>query len=210
MAATILSKFRALDIDDEKQLKSCFDDIINQAPADDHEYLREIVNALIQMNFKCVNAMDHPFFVRIRNTFVNDLEKSVDNFDLSCRISQLFSQLTDYIDDKNFQLVWQLFADSNLTECLIASFKNLSSTSNSNLLNSIEHMIDAYQKFQENRPTVQNDPILSTLAMPIVDFIKSVEYQNSFFQLSTKQDELTNFQQLILITCPRYITSHFW
>src|ERR1700722_12337555 len=190
MTSTILSNLHQLDNGDEKKLKSCLDDIVSNAPADDHEYLSEIVNTLIQMNLKCIHVIDHPFFVRIRNTFVNDLEKSVDNFDLSCRIGKLFSQLTNHTDDKNFQLVQQLFADSNLTECLIKSLKNLSSTSNDNLIGSIEHMIDAYKNFQDDRPAVQNDPILSTLIMPIVGFVKSDKYQNSFLQLSAKQNEL--------------------
>src|SRR2546430_16658405 len=98
MTSTILSNLRQLDNNDEKKLKSCLDDIMSTAPTDDHQYLSEIVNALIQMNLKCIHVINHPFFVRLRNTFVNDLEKSVDNFDLSCRIGELFSQLTNYTD----------------------------------------------------------------------------------------------------------------
>ncbi|CAF4466028.1 unnamed protein product [Rotaria sp. Silwood2] len=209
MSSTILSTLRGLDDDNEKDLKSYFDDIMSRAPADDHEYLGEIVNALIQISSKCIHIIDHPFFIRIRNTFIDNLEKSADNFTLSCRIGELFSQLTNHTNDKNIQLVREFFADSNLTECLIESLTNLSPTANDHLIGSIEHMIDAYQKFQDDRPTIQDDPVLSTLIMPIVNFFKSNEYKNSFFQLSAKQDQLTSFQKLILVTCPTYIKAYW-
>ncbi|CAF4267984.1 unnamed protein product [Rotaria sp. Silwood2] len=209
MSSTILSTLRGLDDDNEKELKSYFDDIMSRAPADDHEYLGEIVNTLIQISSKCINIIDHPFFIRIRHAFINNLKKSADNFTLSCRIGELFSQVTNHTNDKNIQLVREFFADSNLTKCLIESLTNLSPTSNDHLIGSIEHMIDAYHKFQDDRPTIQDDPILLTLIMPVVNFFKSNEYKNSFFQLSTKQDQLTSFQKLILVTCPTYIKSYW-
>ncbi|CAM4796484.1 unnamed protein product [Rotaria magnacalcarata] len=70
-------------------------------------------------------------------------------------------------------------------------------------------MIDAYQTFQVDRPTVQNDPILLILIMPIFVLIKSAEYRNSFMQLSINHDELTRYQKLILVTCPKYVVSHW-
>jgi hypothetical protein len=209
MTSTILSTLRELDCNDEKNLRSFFDGILSEAPLDDYQYLTQIVDALIETNLICVHIIDHPFFVHIRNTFIDHLQKPVDDFGLSCRIGQLFCQLMNHVSNKNLHYIQQFFADSNLTQCLIKSLKNVSPTSNVNLIGSIEYMIDAYQKFQEDRTAVQDDPILLTLMMPIVDFVKSTEYKTAFFQLSAQQDELTHYQKLILVTCPKYVDTHW-
>ncbi|CAF3556665.1 unnamed protein product [Rotaria sp. Silwood1] len=209
MTSTHVSTLRELDHGDEKKLRLYFDDIMRRTSADDHQYLDNIIKALIEVNIMCTDVIDHPFFICIRNVFIDTIEKFVDSFDFSCRISQLFSQMMNNVTDENIHLIQQLFADSNLIACLLKSLKTLSPASNTSLVGSIEHMIDVYQKFQEDRPTIQDNPILLTLIMPIVDFVKSSEYKSSFLQLSIKQNELTHFQKLILVTCPKYIVSHW-
>ena len=209
MVSTILSSIHELDCNDEEKLRSFFDDILSKTPTDDHQYLTNIVNILIETNLMCAHIIDHSFFVHIRNTFIDHLQNSVNDFDLSRCIGQLFSQLMNHVNSKNIDTIQQFFTDANLIECLIESLKNISPTSNVNLVSSIEYMIDAYQKFQEDRIAVQDDPILLTMLMPIVNFMMSAQYKSTFFQLSAQQDELTHYQKLILITCPKYVRTHW-
>lgn len=209
MTSTLLSTLREFDYRDEKQLRSYFDDIMSRMPIDNDQYLDEVVNALIEVKFMCTHTIDHPLFVSIRNIFIETIKKSANDYKLSLHIGQLFTQMMNNVTDENIQLVRQFFAEQNLTDCLVKSLQNVLPTSNSNLIGSIEYMIDAYQAFQQDRPTVQNDPILLILIMPIFEFIKSAEYRNSFMQLSLNQDELTRYQKLILVTCPKYVVSHW-
>jgi hypothetical protein len=205
MDSTICTALRQLERDNEEESKAYFDKIMHQTVANDKEYLHEIVDALIEANLSWVHIIDHPFFVHLRDIFVNILQKPVDDLNLLCRIGQLFSRITDHINNKNIHLFHQLFVNMMIIECLTDYLKSLSPTSNENLISGIGHIIDAYRKCQENCPTIQNDAILSTLIMPIVDFVKSAEYKTSFFQLSAAQDELTHFQEFILVTCPKYV-----
>ncbi|CAM2714700.1 unnamed protein product [Rotaria socialis] len=209
MTSTILSTLREFDYRDEKKLRSYFDDIMSRMPVDDDQYLSEVVNALIDVKFMCTDTIDHPLFVSMRNIFIETIKKSANDYELSRRIGQLFTQIMKNVTDENIHLVRQLFAEQNLADCSVKSLQNLLPTSNNKLIGSIEYMIDAYQTFQEDRPTVQNDPILLILIMPIFEFIKSAEYRNSFMQLSINHDELTRYQKLILVTCPKYIVSHW-
>ena len=204
----MLSKLGQVDANDEKNIRYCFDDIMSQAPVDDLAYIHEIVNGLIPMMVKCIHVIDHLFFSHLRNTFVHTLEQSIGDYELSHSISELFAQLMNHLDEKNFDVAQQLFTDSNLCECLLVSLKGLTSASSDRLIISVDNMIDIYRKLQEDRLSIQEDPILSTLIMPIVDSIKSVEYQRTFLRLSTNENKLTPYQQLLLVTCPKYVTSY--
>ena len=168
-----------------------------------------LLNALILISSKCIRIIDHPFFLRLRNTLIDSLQKSIDNYHLSYRISAFFYELTNHTNDQNIQLIRTYFADSNLTKCLVQSLNTLSPKSNHCLVSSIEQMFDAYQKFQDDRPAIQNDPVLSTLIMPIVNLVQSSEYQTSFLQLSPQQDQLTPYQKFILVTCSTYINTYW-
>ena len=209
MTSTDRLNLRHLDEDDENKLRALFDDILNGISINNDQYLIDIVNELTEKNFASVDIIDHAFFVYLRNTFIDHLQNAVNDYYLPCRIGQFFHRLIDHVNNKNLPSIQQFFANSDLIECLIESLKNLSSTSDINLIASIEYMIDTYQKLQEDRVTVQDDPILLTLIMPITDFAKSPEYKSTFFQLSPQQKELTHYQKLVLITCPRYVGSHW-
>lgn len=209
MASIISSIIYELDSNNETQLRSFYDDILNKTPEDEYQYFIEIINVLIQANLSCVDILDHSFFIHIRNIFIDYLQKSIDDFRLPYLISQFFLQLIDHVNDNNLHFAQQFFANANLTDCLIDSLKNVSSTSNANFVGSIEHMIDTYQILQDDRISVQNDPILLSMMMPIVDFVKSSEYINVFLQLSPHQQEFTHYQKLILVTCQKYVSSHW-
>lgn len=209
MASTILSTIRELDCNDEEKLRLFFDGILNKISTNDYQSLTNIVTALIETNLICTHIIDHSFFILLRNIFIDHLQKSMNDFDLSLCIAQLFSQLMNHVNNENIHIIQQLFADAELTKCLIESLKNISSSSNDNLVSSIEYMIDAYQKFQEDRITVQDDPILLTLLIPIMNFVNSTEYKSTFFQLSSQQNEFTPYQKLMLVTCPKYLRTHW-
>jgi hypothetical protein len=208
MNSTNLTALHKIARDDEKALRIFFDDVLAKSPIDNDIY--EIVNYLIETDLLCVHIIDHPIYIRMRDTFTDILQQQpVGDFKLLSCIGQLFSQMANHTHNKNIHLFQQLFANASLIEHIGKHLRNLSSTSHVDLISGIGYMIDAYQKFQRDRPAVKENPILSSLIMPIVNFIKSVEYKTSFFQLSSKQDQLTSFQKLILITCPKYIVS-FW
>lgn len=205
----MLSKLDQVDENDEKNIRYCFDDIMSKAPVDDLAYLHEVVNGLIPMMVKCIHAIDHLFFFHLRNTFVRTVEQSTADYELAHSISELFAQMMmNHLDEKNFHVAQQLFIDSNLCDCLIVSLKDVTSASNDHLIYSIDNMIDIYRKIQEDNLSIQEDPILSTLIMPIVDSVKSIEYQHTFLRLSTNENKLTPYQQLLLVTCPKYVTSY--
>ena len=160
MTSTDRLNLRHLDEDDENKLRALFDDILNGISINNDQYLIDIVNELTEKNFASVDIIDHAFFVYLRNTFIDHLQNAVNDYYLPCRIGQFFHRLIDHVNNKNLPSIQQFFANSDLIECLIESLKNLSSTSDINLIASIEYMIDTYQKLQEDRVTVQDDPIL--------------------------------------------------
>ena len=205
----MLSKLDQVVENDEKNLRHCFDEIMSEALVDDADaYLRGVVNELIPMSAKCVHALDHPLFVQLRSRFTHTLEQSVADYELAHSISELFVQLVKHIDERNLRVAQHLFVDSDLCDCLVISLKSLTSTSDDKLVDGIENMIDVYRKIQEDHLSVPDDSILNRLIMSIVDSIKSVEYRLAFLQLSPTEDRLTHYQQFLLITCPKYVTSY--
>ncbi|CAF3791786.1 unnamed protein product [Rotaria magnacalcarata] len=209
MSSTLSTALRGLDHGDKKILRTHFIAIMSKATPDYNEYLHEIVDVLIETNFPCVHVIDHPIFILMRNTLVNIFQKPTDEFHLLYRIGELFSRMADHVDDKNIHLFQQLFTDATIIQCLSRQLSSVSLTSHDSLISGIGYLIDTYRKFQRFRPDIQDNVILSSLIMPIVNFVKSAEYKTSFFRLSAKQDEITSFQKLILVTCPKYIVS-FW
>ncbi|CAF3324411.1 unnamed protein product [Rotaria socialis] len=209
MSSTLSMALRGLDHGDKKILRTRFIAIMSKATPDYNENLHEIVDVLIETNFPCVHVIDHPIFILMRNTLVDIFQKPADEFHLLYRIGELFSRMADYVDDKNIHLFQQLFTDATIIQCLIRELSSVSLTSHDSLISGIGHLIDTYRKFQRFRPDIQDNVILSSLIMPIVNFVKSAEYKTSFLRLSAKQDEITSFQKLILVTCPKYIVS-FW
>jgi hypothetical protein len=209
MNSSFSETLRELNADDETVLREYLTEMMSKVKLDDIESWHKIVDILIETDVSYAHVIDHPIFIRIKNTFVNILQEPLSDFLLFRRIGQLFSRMADHIDNKNIDLFEQIFIDATLIECLSKELNRASLISPENLINGIQHMVDAYQKFQRDRPHIQDNPILSTLITPIVNLVKSSEYQTLFLALSSRQDELTHFQHLILITSPKYIVT-FW
>ena len=202
-----------MEIDGDSKSKTelnCYlDDIMRELlTRNDPKYFDEIITTLISKNVNLILVINHSFFVFIRNQFIENLEESNGNIELSYRISQLFCQQMTYINDKSLLSIEQFFVERNFIEYLIKSLKNISMESSNHLIRCIANMINFARRFQEDHQDIQNNSILSGLILSIVDFVKSKEYEQIFYQLSIEQNELTSFQDLILIVCPKYINSY--
>jgi hypothetical protein len=198
-------KLREPDDGNDRRLRQSLDEIACKIVADNSE----IVNALMVADFVYSDVIDHPLFIRIRSALVEILQKPNGDSHLLCGIGKLFCQLAEHINEKNVHLFLKLFGDETTVKCLSQSLGRLSPTSNVDLIDGMSHIINAYERLEKCGPVMQNDPLFYSLMMAVVDFVKSEEYERASLQLWAQQDELTSFQNLILVTCPEYIVRYY-
>jgi hypothetical protein len=219
--STIRRKAKRLD---NKELSAILDDFsrelntTNLHPLTYLNSLNQIVKILNSYSPSILpNLSSHYFFLLIRNTIKNLLQKlsqfkRLDNQEVyllrNCCL--LIDHLIKKLPDVSKVLHWitdVTFLDA-LAECLNRIDKISKKDYNRHAIKQLTRLLNIFCIIQERLPLDLHRTLFVRLLQPTINCLTSLNYVKLFENFQSNADSLTENQKLFLIKCPYFLTTY--